>query len=92
MKNIVLMLLLAAAGTALACEEPEKPHSSKFSNENMEEIVVIGYRWELPEQEPTGTLMMGLSGEVLIHEYDKARNLWVFVESSDKGRKGVVNE
>ena len=69
MKRVVVSILLIAAGSAMA-EEAEDPHLRP----NLEELVVTGYQWDA--EELRGTLMMGLSGAYLIHEYDKKRNFF----------------
>ena len=82
MKKLVVMILLSAAGSALASEDPEVPRPNK---RNLEEVVVTGYHWNT--EELRGTLMVGLSGAYLIHEYDKARDEWRFVRASNEPKK-----
>ena len=82
MKRLVVMVLLSAAGSALASEDPEVPRPNKRS---LEEVVVTGYQWD--SEELRGKLMMGLSGAYLIHEYDKGRNEWRFVRASTESKK-----
>ena len=81
MKQLVVLLLLSATGSALASEEPEVPRPRK----NIEEVVVTGYKWDFNEHK--GALMMGLSGAYLIHEYDKKRDEWKFVRASTDRKK-----
>lgn len=82
MKNLVVFVLLSAAGSqALASEDPEVPRPRK----NIEEIVVTGYKLDLGKNQ--GHLMMGLSGHYLIHEYDKKRKEWRFVRASNERKK-----
>jgi hypothetical protein len=81
MRQLVLLLLLSAAGSALASEEPEVPRPIR----NIEEVVVTGYNWSFKEHK--GALIMGLGGAYLIHEYDKARDEWRFVRASNESTK-----
>ena len=81
MKQLVVLLLLSATGSALASEEPEVPRPVR----NIEEVVVTGYSWNFEEYK--GALMMGLGGAYLIHEYDKTRNEWRFVRASNEPEK-----
>ena len=81
MKRVVVTFLLIAAGSAMA-EEAEDPHLKP----NLEELVVTGYQWNT--EELRRKLMVGLSGEYLIHEYDKKRDEWRFVRASSE-RKGT---
>lgn len=80
MKRIVVSILLIAAGSAMA-EEAEDPDLRP----NLEELVVTGYQWDT--EELRGTLMMGLSGAYLIHEYDKKRNEWRFIRASNERKE-----
>ena len=82
MKRLVVIILLSAAGSALASEDPEVPRPNK---RNLEEVVVTGYQWNT--EELRGKLMMGLSGAYLIHEYDKVRDEWRFVRASTESKK-----
>ena len=82
MKQIVVLLLLSATGSALASEEPEVPRPAR---KNIEEVVVTGYKWSFDEHK--GALMLGLGGAYLIHEYDKARDEWRFVRASNEPTK-----
>ena len=82
MKQLVVLLLLSATGSALASEEPEVPRPTR---KNIEEVVVTGYSWNFEEYK--GALMMGLGGAYLIHEYDKARDEWRFVRASNEPTK-----
>ena len=81
MKQLVVLLLLSATGSALASEEPEVPRPRK----PLEEVVVTGYSWNFEEHK--SALMMGLGGAYLIHEYDKARDEWRFVRASNEPTK-----
>ena len=81
MKAVVL-LLLSAAGSALASEDPEVPRPNKRS---LEEVVVTGYQWNTDDLR--GNLMVGLSGAYLIHEYDKKRNEWRFIRASNERKE-----
>ena len=81
MKQLVVLLLLSATGSALASETPEVPRPRK----PLEEVVVTGYSWSFEEHK--GALMLGLGGAYLIHEYDKARDEWRFVRASDEPTK-----
>ena len=81
MKQLVVLLLLSATGSALASEKPEVPRPRK----NIEEVVVTGYNWSFDEHK--GALMSGLGGAYLIHEYDKARDEWRFVRASNEPTK-----
>ena len=83
MKNLVVLLLSVIGAQALASEEPEVPRPKR----NIEEVVVIGYRWQPIEATQSALLMMGINGEYLIHEYDKERNEWKFVRSSKDRKK-----
>lgn len=82
MKRVVVTFLLSATGFAMASETPKSPQPVV----NMEEVVVTGYYWNT--EELRGKLMVGLSGEYLIHEYDKKRDEWRFVRASSE-RKGT---
>ena len=79
MKKLVALLL--AATMPVMAEEPEDPHLKL----NLEEVVVTGYQWNT--EELRGTLMLGLSGSYLIHEYDKKRNEWRFIRASNEKPK-----
>ena len=59
-------------------EEPEDPHLKP----NLEEVVVTGYTWNVEELH--GRLMLGLGGAYLLHEYDKTRDEWRFIRTSDQ--------
>jgi hypothetical protein len=82
MKQLVVLLLLSATGSALASENPEVPRPVR---KNIEEVVVTGYNWSFDEHK--GALMLGLGGAYLIHEYDKARDEWRFVRASNEPTK-----
>lgn len=82
MKQLVVLLLLSATGSALASEKPEVPRPRK----PLEEVVVIGYEdWDFDKRK--GALMMGLGGAYMIHRYDKARDEWHFVRASNEPKK-----
>ena len=81
MKQLVVLLLLSAAGSVLASEKPEVPQPRK----PLVEVVVTRDRWNFEEHK--GALMMGLGGAYLIHEYDKARDEWRFVRASNEPTK-----
>jgi len=87
MKHLVVLLLLSATGSALASETPEVPRPKK---RNVEEVIVTGYTFD--KSETAGMLMMGLSGAYLIHEYDKVRNEWRFVRTSNQKKEMKNND
>lgn len=79
MKKLVALLLVATM--PVMAEEPEDPHLKP----NLEEVVVTGYTWST--EELRGRLMLGLGGAYLIHEYDKTRDEWRFVRTSNQKPK-----
>ena len=80
-KNAVLLAVIyALASGAMATESTkEKPKS----NNNIEEVRVVGY--DLSELR--GKLLMGLSGAYLIHEYDEKEDVWRFVRTSNETKE-----
>lgn len=77
----LLAVIYALASGAMATESTKEV--SKPQNNNMEEVLVVGY--DLSEFR--GKLMIGLSGAYLIHEYDEKEDVWRFVRTSHESKE-----
>jgi len=78
MKKVLVLLAVLALGAPVMAKEQD---DSKVRQTNIEEVIVTGIKLETGKE---GALMVGLSGVLLIHEYDMKTNTWKFVRASNE--------